>query len=224
MKTIATIFALSLVGLSSLIACGGNLFSGGTPLKGSGNVITISRPLSGFTGIDAGGAVEVIVTAQEDFKVEVEADDNVVEHIVTTISDGILRIHMEDEYSYSETTVRIRVSMPDIKLLDISGASNAKVAKVKSDDLVIGVSGASKVTMEGSSKRLVGEVSGASSLSAEKLSAENVMIEASGASNGYVTATQSLTAEASGASTIYYSGTPKNLTEETSGASSIKRR
>lgn len=223
MKTIATILVLSLVGLSTLIACDGNIFSG-TPLKGSGNIVTVSRPLSGFTGIDAGGAIEVLVTAQEDFKVEVEADDNVQDHIKTTIADGILRIYMEDKYSYSNTTVRVRVSMPDLKLLDISGASNAKVAKVKADDLVVDVSGASKVTMEGSSKRLVGDVSGASSLVAEQLSVETVLIEASGASNGYVNATESLTADASGASAIYYYGNPKTTAVETSGASSIKRR
>jgi len=71
---------------------------------------------------------------------------------------------------------------------------------------------------------LAGDISGASSLSAENLTAESVTIEASGASRGHVHATQSLTADASGASAIYYSGDPKDRQVETSGASSIKRR
>lgn len=223
MKTLAAFLALCFIGLSSLTACDGKLFSR-AEIEGSGNVIKVERPLTGFTGIDAGGAVEVIVTAQKDFKVEVEADDNVINHVTTTVRGGTLIISMDDEQSFSDATVKVYVSLPTLTLLDISGASTAKVSHVKSDELTINVSGASKVTTEGTSKHLLGDISGASSLKAEKLSSEHVTIEASGASNSYVTATEYLTAEASGASAVYYSGNPKNTQVETSGASSIKRR
>ncbi len=223
MKTIATILVLSFVGIASLTAFGGSILSG-NQVDGSGNLIKETRPLTGFTGIDAGGAVEVIVTAQQDFKVEVEADDNVINHVTTTVSGGTLIISVDDEHSFSDATVKVYVSLPTLTLLDISGASKAKVTHVKSDELTINVSGASRVTTEGTSKVLLGDISGASSLKAEKLSAEHVTIEASGASNSYVTATEQLTAEASGASAIYYLGNPKNTQVETSGASSIKRR
>jgi len=225
MKTIATLFLALCIGgfVSILSACDGTVFLH-KQISGSGTVTTSQRAHTDFKGVEAGGAVEVTVTAQQDYKVEVEADDNIIEHIRTKVSDGILEISMDPEFSYSNTTVRVHVWLPQLTSLDISGASTAKVTQVSSEDLSIGASGASSITIEGSSKILRGEVSGASALLAEKLTAERVMIEASGASKGHVYATASLTAEASGASTIYYSGEPKNIEEETSGASSIKRR
>lgn len=223
MKTLAALLVLCFIGLSSLTACDGKLFSR-TEIEGSGNVIKVTRPLTGFTGISAGGAIELIVVAQQDFKVEVETDDNIMEHITTTVSGGILEITMDESYSYSNATVKVYVSLPNLARLDVSGASTATVTHVNSEELTIDVSGASRVTTEGTSKRLHGDVSGASSLKAEKLSAEQVTIDASGASNSYVTATEFLTADASGASSIYYYGNPKNTQVETSGASAIKRR
>jgi hypothetical protein len=225
MKTIATLLIAVCIGgfVSILSACDGSMFLH-NQIAGSGKLVTAQRAHKDFKGIEAGGAVEVIVTAQQDYKVEVEADDNIISHVITKVNDGTLEISMDPEFSYSNSTIKIYVSLPQLASLDISGASTAKVTNVNSDDLSISVSGASNVTIEGSSKTLDGSVSGASSIMAEKLSAEQVTIEASGASKSHVHATSSLSADASGASTIYYSGQPKNIEEETSGASSIKRR
>src|SRR5438105_3436193 len=45
-------------------------------VRGSGNTITEKRNLTGFRAVDVGGIFKVEITAQKDFAVEVEADDN----------------------------------------------------------------------------------------------------------------------------------------------------
>lgn len=133
--------------------------------------------------------------------------------------------------------------MPNLHGVDFSGASTATVGKfsgVKNFD--VEVSGASRVTMEVAAQKvsmdlsgasslvltgqcdvLNGEVSGASTFKGRDFPAKEVNIDASGASSAAVVASTTIHAEASGASSIRYSGNVKDIHSSTSGASSVKR-
>ncbi len=208
------------IGVISAISCSyGNMLG----VQGSGNSKSEKRNVSDFTGVDAGGAMTVEITAQKDFSVEVEADDNLLSLIKTEVSGGTLKISMKDRIS-PKNKIRIKISMPELNDLDISGATNALVSNVKTDSLRLEASGASKISVNGEANSLESDASGASSIDAVNLKVEDAEVEASGASNTTVSATNKLKADASGASTIYYTGEPKNLSQKTSGASSIKRK
>ncbi len=114
--------------------------------------------------------------------------------------------------------------MPELSALDISGASVATVSNVKADSLKLNASGASKIKIDGEADNLDSDASGASKIDAEDLKVENADINASGASNTTVSVTNELKADASGASTIYYTGEPTNVSPKTSGASSVKKK
>lgn len=221
MKTLVIILAVAIGGVFTALAFDGASFL--DQITGSGKLVTEKRVATDFHGVEAGGAIELTVTAQQDYSVEVEADDNIIGHVITEVRGGILHIET-DVNSINNATIHVTISLPQLDYLDISGAARAMASKIKADKLTLEVSGASKLTAEGTSKQLHGDISGASTLSAENLTAERVEIETSGASRSHVNATESLTADASGASTIYYSGEPKNREVGTSGASSIKRR
>ncbi len=72
-------------------------------VKGSGNVVTESRDISDFKGVDVSGVFQVEITAQKDFSVEIEADDNLMPLIKTEVRNGVL--HLETEGSLSCITV-----------------------------------------------------------------------------------------------------------------------
>jgi hypothetical protein len=80
------------------------------------------------------------------------------------------------------------------------------------------------VQLSGETERLNIEVSGASNVNAENLKAENARVETSGASKVSVFATDELWVNASGASKVAYSGSPKNFTNKTTGASSVSQK
>jgi hypothetical protein len=134
-----------------------------------------------------------------------------------------LKIYSEDRIS-SKTRINVKISMPAIEGVEISGASSANVAGVNADSLELKASGASKIKIEGEAKILEAEASGASSIDAEKLKVEDANVEANGASSATVAATNDLDLNASGASKIYYVGEPKNIKQDSSGASSIKKK
>ena len=73
-------------------------------------------------------------------------------------------------------------------------------------------------------KELIADASGASTIDAENLKVENADVEASGASKATISATNDLKVDASGASKISYIGEPKNIKQNSSGASSVIKK
>ena len=216
------IFALS-IALAFSTNCSFGSFSNLSGVQGSGTSKSETRNLSGFTKIDTGGAINIEVAVQKDFSVVVEADDNLLTNIKTEVSGDTLKIYSEDRIS-PKTRINVLISMPELDGLDISGASSGNVANVNADSLELKASGASKIKINGKAKELNADASGASTIDAESLKAENADVQASGASKAVVSATNELKADASGASKISYVGEPKNIEQNSSGASSVSKR
>lgn len=130
----------------------------------------------------------------------------------------------------------------DIFRLGVSGAGNVEFAGLNAEELSVGLSGAANVKLgainskkqdfelsgasnidirsESNSQSLKVVASGASNFRGKKLTAKEADLGASGASHVEAAVTESLTAEASGASSIDYYGDPKAKTNS-SGASHV---
>ena len=195
-------------------------FSVDSEVGGSGNIVTEKRDLDDFTGIDVGGVFEVEVVSQKDFSVEIDADDNLLPLIKTEVRGGILRISTEEDLK-SKNTIRVRISAPDIDRIEASGVSKVAVADLKNEELKLDISGVSKVKLAGQTGNLSVDISGASYVTAENLKAGIATVDASGASHVNVNVSEELVADASGASKINYTGSPKSAQKNSSGVSSI---
>ncbi len=189
-------------------------------VKGSGNIKTETRDLPKFTAIDFGGAIEMEVTAGKAQSVEIETDDNILPLITTEVKGDTLYISSQKRYRNSKS-VRVRINLEELNSLEVSGASKAVATDVRSDNFKVNVSGASKVKLAGEGASLTADASGASRVEAENFKAVKVAAHASGASRVLVFASETVKADASGASNVTYSGNPKNVTKHSSGASSI---
>lgn len=124
--------------------------------------------------------------------------------------------------------------------IDISGASKIK-ADISGTKCDIDISGASTLNLSGSVRSGAADVSGASKINASDMKFDSLSVEVSGASTAYVSATKCivdasgaskadvycdgvLSAEASAASSIRYSGDCRTNHLSSSGASSIKKK
>ncbi len=189
-------------------------------VKGSGQTATEARDLNGFRKIDASGVFQVEIVAQKDFSVEVEADDNLLQYISTEVHRGVLKLETDRKLSTSNP-IRVRISAPDIESIETSGAASVVLTDLKNGGLEIDSSGASNVKITGETAKLVVDVSGATRVDAEGLTAENATVEASGASTVDLFVNGNLRTDASGASTIRYAGSPKDIVKKSSGGSSV---
>ncbi len=189
-------------------------------VKGSGNTLNETRAVEDFSAIDVGGVFNVEIVTGKDFSVNVEADDNLLPYIQTEVSGDTLEISTNERIS-SNNPILVRITAPDISEIKASGASKVSIIGVKNSDLAIDQSGVSEVTATGETSKLKAELSGSSVLKARELRSENADLDVSGASRAHVFATSDLTAEASGASSVTYSGNPASVQKDVSRASSI---
>lgn len=208
-------------------------------VQGSGVSKTESRAVGPFSEIEAGSAVQLQVTIGSPPGLEVTTDDNLQQHVITEVSGSKLKIKM-DVGTTSKIGVHVKVVTPTLTELEAGGAVTAKVSDLKTDQFKLELSGASKCTINAMTDKFTANLSGASQCTltgrTEKLKvkcsgasqftgmdfpARTVDADASGASTIEVQATDELSAEASGASHVNYTGSPAKIKKEASGASSI---
>jgi hypothetical protein len=179
--------------------------------------------LSDFTGVKVSGVFQVEFTIQDNFEVQIQADDNLLEYIETEVDSGTLEISTKKRIS-SKNPLIVKIGAPNIDDIDASGAAKISITNLSNNTLKIDLSGATTVTAAGTTKNLEIDLSGASNVEAENLKAESVTVEASGASSADVFASNKLVADLSGASSVTYSGSPKDLIKKVSGASCVKEK
>ena len=220
------VFAVVIIGSLALVwAVTGKSVIGSSlihfDVRGSGNVVTEKRDVSNFKGVHAGGAMQLEITAGKEFSVELEGEDNILPTIKTEVRGDKLYFERKEGRVWSRSRVTARITMPELDDLDVSGASDATVDNVETESLRLESSGASRIEISGEARSLTVAVSGASKLDAENLKTERAKVQASGASKASVFASEGVDVNASGASKINYSGNPKSVNKDASGASSI---
>jgi hypothetical protein len=134
------------------------------------------------------------------------------------------------------------VTLPELAALDLSGACQATITSFQSanpfdadvsgasqlrgnievGDARFDVSGASQVTLRGSAGEVTVDASGASSVDLADFPLANANVKAGGASEVTVNASGMLDVDASGASNVYYAGSPTLGTIDTTGASNVE--
>ncbi|MFC1969722.1 head GIN domain-containing protein [Chloroflexota bacterium] len=176
-------------------------------VPGSGNLVTQEFEFSDFTRVEVGSAFEVEIVQADSFRVSVTADDNLFEHIQVskqgeTLKIGLKLVPLRPLFS----TLKAEITMPQIRGLDLSGATRGTVSGFSSTE------------------NLDTEVSGASSLDMTDMSAGDVEFELSGASRarGDITAGGDARFNLSGASSVQLQGSASDLVIAASGASRVE--
>ncbi|MBI2947296.1 MAG: DUF2807 domain-containing protein [Verrucomicrobia bacterium] len=216
----------------------------GVGITGSGTTVTKEYELAGFSRLAVGNAFQVEVTQGPKHSVAVTVDDNLVEYLDVSKSGDALRIKLQPQISVRHATMKAAVTMPELTGLDLSGAVRASLTgfssdnpldaelsgashlrgDIKSGDARFDVSGASRVELRGNAKALKITASGASHANFDEYQSGETTARASGASRITVAPSGNLDADASGASTVSYTGEPRDVKAHTSGASSVRRK
>ena len=188
--------------------------------KGNKKVVKETREIRPFEKLEVGGAFNVYFTQKDTTTLLVEADENLLENISTTVSGKILRIKSTNIRNAKK--LNIYLTSPDLTKATVSGAANLRNSNIISGNkLAINASGAADVTLSVNVNKLVTEASGAADIELSG-AAETHEITASGASrvNAEDLNTQISDAAASGAAHITLTAQTRVNTQK-SGAGSI---
>jgi hypothetical protein len=208
--------------ISLMLMLGGCHWKGNS-VTGSGTMKLEKRTVPAFVAVDISGAFDVEIVAQKEQSLEIEGDDNLLPLIRTEVKNGVLDISTDEGFS-TKHKLRVRISVPNLDAINLSGASDIVASNIKSEDFKIDSSGASTIQISGETKTLDVEMSGASELDAREFIAQKVSVNSSGASNAEVYASEDLRVDSSGAGSVNYYGNPKNIVQDTSGAAKITKK
>ena len=213
-------------------------------ISGNGNVIEETRDISGFTGVHVSTGIDVYLTEVNSFDVRVEADENLMEVILTELNGDMLVVKTDRVNIRNAESKKVFVTMPELSQLKISSAGDCEgLTPFHCENLRLSVSSAGDLSLDvearsinidisssgdariaGSTEELDVSLSSAGDLHAFDLVAGVVQVDVSSAGDARVFATEEISMNVSSAGNIYYRGDAKVLHSRTSSAGDIIKK
>lgn len=223
-----TFFYMTLIGLLVifLMACNGITGRVGESkiVSGSGNVITETREVSGFTAVSLQGFGEVIIDQNGSEALTVTADDNLMEHVKTEVRGGTLFIRNTEGVVFTDVTqLTFHIDAAALDSVELSGAGSMEISNLNTGSWRVKLPGAGSITVSGQTNSQTVELSGAGSYNAADLVSQQATITSNGAGSAVVQVSDSLDVTINGLGSVEYIGSP-TVTQEINGVGSVRQR
>ena len=212
----------------------------GPSVKGNGNVVSDIRNVGDFDKIEISRGMNVYISKGDNRKVEVKADENLQKLIEIKTENDVLIIkatqnirsakskkvfvttpHVSKIKSSSGSNVYSESKLPFEKLeLSSSSGSNMNL-EVSSRIIEASASSGSNIKLKGKSESFKGKASSGSNIKANKLESKTCKAKASSGSNIWITAENSLDADASSGGNVFVNGNPENKDIEKSSGGNV---
>lgn len=216
------------------------LSSSGCSLNGSGSVITESRSVGTFNGIELKCAANVYLTQGKEESVKVEAEDNLIQYISTTVNDNELIIKEDKNLKYNRP-VNVYITVREICLLDLSGTGNIVMrnvfncssmnfrlsgsgdirAMVMTNNLKATVNGSGSMNINGRAKSIDVRVNGSGNVAADGLKAMTGKVSLTGSGNTKIDVEQDLNASITGSGNLYITAEPESMNAKVTGSGKV---
>jgi hypothetical protein len=219
-----------------LAACGASY------VRGSGNVITEQREVSGFNGINMAGYGEVIITQGDTESLTIETDENLMQYIQTEVRNNTLYIEFTDKIIPDPSlSITFNLSVTNLESLELAGAGsfdiksletpslgilfdgagNIKLGSLSADELTVQLNGAGSINAAGEVGNQDVTISGAGRYSTPDLKSSQADVLVEGLGQVEIWVTDTLTVNIEGAGSVNYYGSP-SVTQNVEGAGSIQ--
>lgn len=212
-------------------------------INGGGNLVKEERNLSGFHSISVHNAIHLFIQQGNTEKVTVEAEEDIMDHLYTEVSAGVLKIGVKGRV-INTGEMNVYVTLKELKSLEAGSASKVqcegkieagelKVSSgsassvrmdLKCDKLNVRSGSAAKIRISGSAQVVSIESSSAASVDMSGFKAEKGDIEASSAGSVKVQITREVEAKASSAGHISITGNPASRNSTSSSGGSVSYR
>lgn len=240
-----TPFIYALTGSLCTLLLAGCFVFGGETIRGNGNILTETRPLSDFARIQLDGSYEAEIVNSEETSILVETDSNILAALETSVENGTLRVRGRDQVNLRPSNgkrIRLVISSPTVNYVEIAGSAKVTAEKISATGTVgfkingsgdiradveakrleIAVSGSGKTNISGKSESTDIQISGSGEIDTREHETAHGKVRISGSGKIWIHATETLDASISGSGEIWYLGNPEISTSQ-SGSGRIRK-
>lgn len=220
------------------------MFSSCEKVVGEGPVLQQTRTVSNFSKVDVSISGKVNYTIDPVYKVEVIAQQNILEVLRTEkIGDELVIKFKNGVRVKSHEQIIVNVSSPSLKSVNLSGSAEFNLSgPLAEDHLSLRISGSGNINVQqlaiadkltatisgsgnisvlaGTAKNEQLKISGSGSMNLSAVQAEKATAEISGSGDIKVKPLQTLSASISGSGSVYYLGNPV-ISSQVSGSGRV---
>ena len=216
---------------------------GSEKVEGSGKLGSEVREISTFDQIKIEGVFNVFLSQKDKESIRVEADENILPLVLTSVENNVLTVKLKDNTSISKMKkINVYISMVNISSLKSEGVGMLNCENqlnLNSLELNLSGVGASRLNLEvgtltikselvgalfltGTAKDVTVKHNGIGAFEAFDLKAEKLNIETDGVGKAEVFASSELIIEANGVGGVKYKGNPKTKNIKSEGVGSVE--
>lgn len=192
----------------------------GPGVPGSGVSKTEIRELEPFDLVSFVGMGSAFIKVGEPRSFEITADDNLLALIETRVDDGVLIIRPVESIRPAVDLV-VKIGVPDLRGVTLTGATTAEVQEVVSESFDISISGSGTATVTGRTGRLSTSIEGSGTVRVTELQTKSAEVAITGSGDVAVQATDELGITIVGSGRVRYGGDPK-VTRNVIGSGTIE--
>ncbi|NRD22755.1 DUF2807 domain-containing protein [Winogradskyella litoriviva] len=241
MTTLVRIIVTSIISIM-LFSCNFSM-SIGQGTDGNGIVETEDRRISGdFHEIKVSQGLDLYITQSNDVSLTVEADENLLDLIMTEVENGTLNIYTTENIRRA-TSRKIFLNFEDISAikatsgsdvyskntievdnLELKTTSGADIKlDVKTETIDCNSTSGSDIKLSGITNLFKASATSGSDINASELIAQSSDVKATSGADISVNTTKSLTAKATSGGDIRYSGNPEKVNKSDTSAGSVRQ-
>jgi hypothetical protein len=179
---------------------------------GGGPRTTETRRVNPFDRLEVSGSIDVEVVPGDANAVRVSAGENVIDHVETASSNGVLHLSIRDHGivigpdPYDGATVQ--VSSDAMKGVRVRGSSDLRLSRVDTDELSVEISGSGDVEAAGTVGNLIASIEGSGDADLRGLEARTATVSIQGSGDAKVNASDTLDVTVQGSGDVSYLGSP----------------
>ncbi|MGB5431058.1 head GIN domain-containing protein [Eudoraea sp.] len=175
---------------------------------GSGNTVSEFREVNLFTKVSSEGTFAVNITQGPTQSLEIIADDNIISRVKTRVSDGQLKIYLEDG-NYRNIYLEANITVADLNGIKNEGTGDITVFELQSDGIMeIENIGSGNIAIAGYTDNLYIKNEGSGTINGAEFMAAIVEARIEGSGDCEVYCTESLNVNIEGSGNVYYKGSP----------------
>ena len=218
-------YSVILIALAFTFTVNAQWNSWGKSVRGEGKKVTKTIDLDDFTGINVSIGAEVRLRQGKNQKVEIKAQENIIELINREVRGDKWSIRLEKGVNLrNHDGIDVYITLPMIDELGVSGSGSieGETDFVDVGDLEVHISGSGDISLSGNGQDLEVSVSGSGEIEMADFEVADCSVSIAGSGDCEVHVSQSLKVSIAGSGDVKYRGDPDKVKSSIAGSGDVR--